>query len=80
MDINPTTILITIVNFIILLLFLRRFLFDKINGAVENRANEIKETIDKANADRADAEALKSENQEKLKSRIVAMSFCEPRS
>lgn len=66
MDINPTTILITIVNFIILLLFLRHFLFDKINGTIEGRANEIKETIDKANADRADAAALKSENQEKV--------------
>ena len=67
MDINLTTIFITIVNFIILLLFLRHFLFDKVNGAIENRANDVKETIDKANADRADAEALKSENQEKLK-------------
>lgn len=67
MDINPTTIFITIVNFIILLLFLRHFLFDKVNGAIESRANEVKETIDRANADRAEAEALKSENQEKLK-------------
>ncbi|MHC1681651.1 MAG: F0F1 ATP synthase subunit B [Clostridiaceae bacterium] len=66
MEFNVTTIVMTIVNFFILMFFLRRFLFDKVNGAIENRANEVKSTIDQANADRADAAALKSENQEKL--------------
>lgn len=67
MSIHLETIFITIVNFLILLLFLKHFLFEKVNGAIEKRTTEVKETIDKAVADRAEAEALKSENQEKLK-------------
>ncbi|MDP4143437.1 MAG: F0F1 ATP synthase subunit B [Bacillota bacterium] len=64
---NLFTIFATIVNFIILYLFLRHFFFNKVNGALEERSNGVKETIDKANADRAKAESLKLENEEKLK-------------
>ena len=64
---NLFTIFATIVNFIILYFFLRHFLFDKVNGTIEERTNGVKETIDKANADRAEAKVLKLENEEKLK-------------
>lgn len=75
---NLFTIFATIVNLIILYLFLRHFLFDKVNGAIESRANSVKETIDKANADKAEAEALRLENVKNLEeSKIQGKNIVE---
>lgn len=66
MEGNLFTIFATMVNFIVLILILKHFFWNKINNAIDNRTNEVKETIDKTNADRAKAEALRIENELKL--------------
>lgn len=66
MEFNLTTVVITVINFIILYLILRHFMFDKVNGVIDERNNSIKENINKADSDRAEAEALKLENLKKL--------------
>ena len=63
---NAFTVLLTIFNLVLLYLFLRHFFFDKVNNTLETRVNEVKDTIDKTNADRAEAEALRLENVKKL--------------
>jgi F-type H+-transporting ATPase subunit b len=75
---NLFTIFATIVNFIILLLFLKHILFNKVNGVIDKRTSEVKETIDKANADRAKAEALRLQNEENLQnSKIEGKTIVE---
>ena len=66
MEGNLFTIFATVVNFIILILVLKHFFFGRINNMIDNRNNEVKETIDKTNADRAKAEELRTENEKKL--------------
>lgn len=66
MELNLATVVITVINFIILYLILRHFLFDKVNGVIDERNSSIKENIDKAETDKKEAEALKSENLKKL--------------
>lgn len=66
MELNLFTVFATVVNFIILYLILRYILFDKVNGVIDERNNSIKENIDKADTDRAEAEALRLENVKKL--------------
>lgn len=78
MDGNLFTIVATIVNFIVLLLILKHLLFNKVNDVIDKRANEVKETIDKANADRAKAEALRLQNEENLQnSKIQGKNIVE---
>ena len=71
MNIDPVTILATIVNFIILYFVLRHFLFGRINNALESRGTEISATIDRTVQDQKKAEALRIENEEKLKNASV---------
>ncbi len=59
MEGNLFTIFATVVNFIILIGFMKHFLFDKVTTAIESRNNEIKETIDRTEASEAAAEELK---------------------
>lgn len=66
MDVNLFRICLTIVNFIILYLGLRHFLFKPVNATIDARAKDVKDDIDKAAADRIEAEKLKKENHEKL--------------
>jgi F-type H+-transporting ATPase subunit b len=63
---NAFTVFATVVNLIVLYLILRHFFFDKVNNNIESRVNGVKDTIDKANIDRAEAEALRLENVKKL--------------
>lgn len=66
MEFNLVTVVITVINFIILYLILRYLLFDKVNGVIDERNNSIKDNIDKADSDRAEAEALRLDNLKKL--------------
>ena len=59
MEGNLFTIFQTIVNFIILILILKHYLFNKVNSVIENRNNEVKETIDNAEARKLEAMNLK---------------------
>lgn len=62
--------IITIVNFLILVLVLRHFLFKPVNDVIDSRQNDILKSIDKAIADEKKAEALKLETEKKLKETI----------
>ncbi len=59
MELNAFTIFATLVNFVILIVFMKHFLFDKVNNAIESRTNDIKETIDRTEANEAAAAELK---------------------
>lgn len=58
MEGNLFTIFATIVNFIVLILILKRLLFDKVNDAIESRNNEIIETINSAETKNLEADKL----------------------
>lgn len=58
MEGNLFTIFATIVNFIVLILILKRLLFDKVNDAIEERNNEIIETINSAETKNLEADKL----------------------
>lgn len=65
--INISEVLAAIINFIILYLILKHFLFVPVMSTMENRENSIKQNISKAEADREEAEALKLKNEDILK-------------
>lgn len=48
MEGNLFTIFATLVNFLILLLFLKHYLFDKVNKVIDDRNNEVIDTIQDA--------------------------------
>lgn len=66
MDINLYTIAFTIINFIILYLFLRRFLFKKVQDFMESRSNAVEENINKAKKNSEESSNLKEEMKKKL--------------
>lgn len=58
--------ILTICNFLLLVYLLKRFAWDGLIGALEKREEKITSDIQKAEADRASAETLKRELDEKL--------------
>ena len=48
MEGNLFTIFATLVNFLILLLFLKHYLFDKVNKIIDDRNSEVIDTIQDA--------------------------------
>lgn len=67
MEINLLTVLATIINFILLVLILRHFLFKPVNNILSSRETEIKEKITNTEENQRKAELLRLENEEKLK-------------
>lgn len=67
MDINIPQMIATIINFVVLYLVLRHFLFDPVNNVINSRENEISGRIKKSEEDMKRAEVLRIENEEKLK-------------
>lgn len=67
MDINVPQIIATIINFIILFFILRHFLFNPVNSAISSRENDIADRINKSEVDMKKAEALRIENEQKLR-------------
>jgi F-type H+-transporting ATPase subunit b len=67
MDINVPQIIATIINFIILFFILRHFLFNPVNNAISSRENDIADRINKSEVDMKKAEALRIENEQKLR-------------
>lgn len=59
MELNLFTLFATLVNFLILLLFLKHFLFDKVNKIIDNRNSDVKDTIYEAERKLQEAEKLK---------------------
>ncbi len=58
-------VFIQAVGFLILLVLMKKFLFGKIKGVIKARADEIKDTYKRSEDDRAEAERLKEEYQQK---------------
>jgi F-type H+-transporting ATPase subunit b len=66
--INKYTYIFQIVNFIVLYLLLRRFLFTPITRFMEDRARKIQEEKERAEAERKNAGKIRKEYEEKIKS------------
>ena len=57
----------TLLNLLILYCILKKFLFKPVTNFIDNRNNKIQETIDAANATRAEVDELKLQYQEQLR-------------
>ena len=89
-DLNPGLTLWTAITFVFLLLVLSKFAWGPIVGMLNERERTIKDAIEAAKKERLEAERLLADQKKslaqaqreaaELASRIVAMSFCEPRS
>jgi len=66
MEPNLFTIFATLVNFLILLFFLKRFLFDKVNKIIDERNSEVANTIQVAENRVLEAEKLKESYEKQL--------------
>lgn len=59
MEGNLFTLFATLVNFLILLGFLKHFLFDKVNKVIDDRNSDVRDTISDAESRLLEAEKLK---------------------
>ncbi|MBW7897169.1 ATP synthase subunit b, sodium ion specific [Candidatus Brocadiaceae bacterium B188] len=66
LGINFKSIIIQGVGFLILLFVLKKFLFGKVSAIMKARTDEVKNTYEKTEKDRAEAERLMLEYQKKL--------------
>ena len=66
LGINFKLIIVQGIGFLILLFVLKKFLFGKISAMIKARADEVKNTYEKTEKDKADAERLRLEYQRKL--------------
>lgn len=66
MEIETSIIVATIINFILLLIIMKYFLFKPVDNIITARQQRISEDIEKANSDKVYAENLKNENEKKL--------------
>jgi len=68
MEGNLFTIFATLVNFVILLLFLKHFLFDKVNKIIDDRNSEVADTVHYAENRALEAEKLKESYEKQIAS------------
>lgn len=68
LGLDPSTFILTLINFIILVLILRHFLWDKIKLAIQDREDYIETQIGKADEDSQKARLYLIENERILKS------------
>ncbi|MBR1384518.1 MAG: F0F1 ATP synthase subunit B [Ruminococcus sp.] len=66
LTIDPTTIILTLANTLILFLVLKHFLFDKVNKVIDDRQNEIAESYRNADEAQRKAKSLAAEYDEKI--------------
>ena len=66
LDFQLSTIIFTIINLLVLYLFLRKFLFGRVNAVLEVRAKLIQEQLDAAEQGKAQVQALQDQYEEKL--------------
>ena len=66
LDFQLSTIIFTIINLLVLYLFLRKFLFGRVNAVLEQRAKLIQEQLDAAEQGKAQVQALQDQYEEKL--------------
>lgn len=67
MEIDPSRIVISIINFAILYLILRHFLFNPVNQVIEAREKGIADRIDRTEENSIKAEQLRIERENSLK-------------
>ena len=67
MEIKLSDVIGTMVNFLILFLILRHFLFNKVNNMLTARSEDISKDINSARINNEKAEQLRLENEQKLK-------------
>ena len=66
LSIEPSTIVFTLLNLLILVLFLRHFLFDKVNSVLEERQSEVDKAFNDAEEASAKARQLEEEYSDKI--------------
>ena len=66
LSIEPSTIVFTLLNLLILFLFLRHFLFDKVNAVLEDRQSEVDKAFNDAEEASAKAKQLEEEYTDKI--------------
>lgn len=66
LTIDPTTILGTLLNTLILFLILKTFLFDKVNKVIESRKDEVAKTYADADEANKHAHEMEAEYEQKL--------------
>lgn len=71
MEINPSVIIATLINFFILVLILKHFLWDKIKAAIQEREDYIDEKLASADEESEKARLYLIENERILKSSKV---------
>ena len=67
MEINPSTLIATIINFVIILAILKYCFFNKVEAIIEERENLINEQLDNAEEEAEKARMLAIENERMLK-------------
>ena len=68
LKINPSTLILSIINFIILFLILKHFFFKKVEAIIDERENLINEKLDYAEEESEKARMIAIENERILKS------------
>ncbi|MEW6039319.1 MAG: F0F1 ATP synthase subunit delta [Pseudomonadota bacterium] len=66
MDLNPSTFVLEVANFLILVWLLKRFLYRPVSAAIEERRRQIARTVDEARNAQAAAEALRMQYESRL--------------
>lgn len=66
LEFDPWTILFSIINILVLFLFLKKFLFGRVNAMLEKRAQMVQGTLDEAQQKAEEAEQLKQTYEETL--------------
>lgn len=67
MSISLSVFIATIVNFLMLVVILKKILFKPVNNVIENRSKEITDTIEKTEADKKKAEEYKLQSESLVK-------------
>ena len=66
LDFELSTVVFTIINLLVLYFLLKKFLFQRVNRVLEERAALVKKTMDDAQAEKDQASALRQEYEENL--------------
>lgn len=66
LDFDPYTVLWTVINLLVLFVLLRLFLFKPVTRIMDQRAQAIQDELDRADAQKADAEQLKADYEARL--------------
>lgn len=66
LEIDPYTILWTVVNLLVLYLLMRKFLFGPVNAILDSRAKAIEDGLSQARSQQEEAQQLRSQYEEKL--------------